>query len=210
MVNYKRSSKPIIITGRDALWLSAIALIVYFIILIMFYMVGIVYTPSEIATGAIKAFVYSFICQFAYEYTGYNAMIAESSLRYAKGSTLEKYTSRREALLNKIYYELLVDQPVQKIDEIKHRMVILSYAITHPNVLAKVIDRIKKKKPRNDDTNILNNVPDNIIVLLPVIVNEMDEDVISDILENGFDNYISDKKSLIESLLTVNDRVTHI
>lgn len=204
------SKKPILITARDALWLSGIALTVYFVIIIIFYMVGIVYTPYEIGTGAIKAFVYSFICQFAYEYTGYNAMIAESSIRYAKRSTLEKYTSRREALLHKIYYNVLLRENRQNDDEIKHRMVILSYAITNPNVLAKFIERIKKKKPQKiDESNILNNIPDNIIVLLPTIVNEMDENIIEDILQNGFDGYISDKKTLIESLLTINNKVTH-
>jgi hypothetical protein len=51
----------------------------------------------------VKAFLFSFICQFLYEYTGYNSMIAESSIRYATGSTLVKYTTRRRAVLETIY-----------------------------------------------------------------------------------------------------------
>lgn len=100
-----RSDKPFLITTRDALIVSVLTVLVSVIIYFFMYLV----------TGDLESmFSWSFlgiigkslaICialQYGYEYAGLNAMLAESSMRYAKGSALSKYKSRNEAFVAQI------------------------------------------------------------------------------------------------------------
>jgi hypothetical protein len=172
-------------------------------------------TPKEAMIGAGKAFMFALVCQYTYEYTGYNTMIAESSLRYAKGSTLQKFTSRRHALLHQIYADI-----PNKTEEVKKRMAALTIAISHPNLVAKLVEYHKKLEVNHEphpsytsennknEIKVLEECPTDVLQLLPIITYEMDEDILQDILINGWDGYVPREKSLTRSLVNVNDYIS--
>lgn len=79
------SAKPLRLTARDAVWIAALT-----IIATLFYMItysastGVEYTQTEYVNRVISAGCISIIAQFLYEYSGTNAMVAESSIKYAQ------------------------------------------------------------------------------------------------------------------------------
>jgi hypothetical protein len=228
--NYTYSNKPLLITIRDGFFLSLVALIVYAIILIFYYFKfgDSIFTYGNLR-GAIEQFVVSMLCQFIYEYSSINAMVAESSVRYSKGSTLEKYTSRRHAILHKLYSnKVSKERDEEKLRLLKNNMIILSLAISQPKLMRRIIAAIGEINSANDtedtnkDTNkeinkdniddkiaqilakinknknhissselkVLLSVPFATLGEIPYILEDMDEDVIEDILLNGFDEYV--------------------
>ncbi len=102
-----QSTKPFLITTRDALIVSVITVLVM-VILLFFYNLAtgnLSYMGTgEFWIGIGRSFVISMVLQYSYEYVGFNAMLAESSIRYAKGSALEKFKSRRHAFFAQIAY----------------------------------------------------------------------------------------------------------
>jgi len=100
-----RSDKPFLITTRDALIVSILTVLVSVIIYFFMYLVAgdLEFMASTSFLSIVgKSFVISIGLQFAYEYAGLNAMLAESSMRYAKGSALSKYKSRNEAFVAQV------------------------------------------------------------------------------------------------------------
>lgn len=102
-----QSTKPFLITTRDALIVSVITVLVM-VILLFFYNLAtgnLSYMGTgEFWIGIGRSFAISMVLQYSYEYAGFNAMLAESSIRYAKGSALEKFKSRRHAFFAQIAY----------------------------------------------------------------------------------------------------------
>jgi len=97
-----RSEKPFLITTRDALIVAVITILVIIILKGLYYLItgNISYmSTGEFWMGAATTFGMALAFQYAYEYAGFNAMLAESSMRYAKGSALSKYKSRNEAFV---------------------------------------------------------------------------------------------------------------
>lgn len=102
-----QSTKPFLITTRDALIVSVITVLVT--IIIMFFLYLALGNLGYLGTGDFwflmgRGFLISMVLQYSYEYVGFNAMLAESSIRYAKGSALEKFKSRRHAFFAQMAY----------------------------------------------------------------------------------------------------------
>lgn len=98
------SSKPLLITTRDAVLVTVVTLIATIIIM---YFVGVVTnTPNDWWVLIVQSLVFTMGSQYFYEYSGVNNMIAESSMRYAKGSTLSKYRTRRSAMVCDVHNAL--------------------------------------------------------------------------------------------------------
>lgn len=96
------SSKPVKLTARDGLIMG-----VLMVVLLLLIAVGWNLYTGEWETmgtqtywvGIGRTFAVSFILAFAYEYSGFNAKLSAESMRYATGSTLQKYISRNSALV---------------------------------------------------------------------------------------------------------------
>jgi len=100
-----RSDKPFLVTTRDALIVAVITVLV--VIVLMFFvnlaMGNLKHMVTvEFGLEMFKAFGTALAFQYAYEYIGFNAMLAESAMRYAKGSALSKYQSRNQAFVANI------------------------------------------------------------------------------------------------------------
>ncbi len=94
------SNKPYLITSRDALIITVITLMVA----IVMYLIWVTYKgsgidKSDLLSLSAQTVGATFVLQFAYEYLGLNAMILESSLRYAKGSPLGNFITTRSAMI---------------------------------------------------------------------------------------------------------------
>ncbi len=211
------SSKPFLITGKDAIFIAAATVLAYLIVIILFYL--IMETPDKILTrdngyALIRTFTTAMIVQYLYEYTGLNEIISESSIRYAKGSTLDKFVSRRHASL----YEEYAMVP-NKTPAIKNNMHVLKIAASQPSAIAKINEyfctqeylsnqanhaNYKKDINENELLLIINKTNQHIsakslhvicalpreqIEVLPVIIKDMDKDIILDILYNGLGQY---------------------
>jgi len=97
-----RSEKPFLITSRDALIVAVITVLV--MLVFMFFVHLVAGTTEKMLTMDFaltmgKSFGTALAFQYAYEYAGFNSMLAESAMRYAKGSALSKYKSRNEAFV---------------------------------------------------------------------------------------------------------------
>jgi len=102
------SEKPFLITTRDALIVAVITILVIIILKGSYYLAtgNISYiTTSEFWMATAITFGMALAFQYAYEYGGFNAMLAESAMRYAKGSALSKYQSRNGAFVATIAAE---------------------------------------------------------------------------------------------------------
>lgn len=212
-MKYLLSSKPLLITARDGLLLSIVAVIVYVIILIFYYYAfdAPIFTRENMV-GAAESFALSIMCQLIYEYSSLNAMVAESSLRYAKGSTLQKYTSRRHAMLNELYYKLGASATPDVKTALKKNMIVLSLLVSQPGTLYKINNMAAEMGAELDASVLLTKINatnthitraelDAVLEIdtailreMPAVLDDMDEDIIEDILMNGFDGYDAPNK----------------
>lgn len=110
-----RSKKPVLITTREAL-IAAIITVIIIVIFALLYTLVTTRSLTSVKDYAYwipfgKTFVTGILIGFAYEYSGINSRMAETSMRYATGSVLDKYASRNTALVAsetlKKYVELL-------------------------------------------------------------------------------------------------------
>jgi len=139
------SDKPILVTMRDAAILMVVVLVITLICTWLYYKLfpanG---EPIDWKFLILKTSAASLMLTFIYEYGGINSMLAESSLRYAKGSTLNKYKSAREMMLYECFYNLSGDQSSLPVDvtisDINHNMRVLKWIVSHPNACGKLAD----------------------------------------------------------------------
>jgi hypothetical protein len=175
----KFSNKPLRATTRDAVLVTIVSVAVTLIILWIWY----VY--SEVAAGdrdylpiLLQSAVISMACQYVYEYSGLNAMIAESSIRYSKGTTLEKYAKSRNAMLWAIYARL--KEPTAGA---RKRLHILQYISDQP------YETLRAAKDSEKVPHELSGISADELRLLSAATVEMNEDMIRDMLEHGFDGW---------------------
>jgi uncharacterized membrane protein len=98
----KFSSKPFVLTLRDGLIMGVLTVIV--LLLIAFVWNLATNNLASMGTGAYwtsigRSFITAVLLAFVYEYVGLNAKLSAESMRYATGSTLQKYVSRNTALV---------------------------------------------------------------------------------------------------------------
>jgi hypothetical protein len=102
------SSKPLLHGTRDAIIVATLTVVVLIIIMFTYYFAtgNLKYMATSeywVSTG--KSFLTAFILGYIYEYGGINARFSAEAMRYAKGSTLDKYQTRNEALVAEIAAE---------------------------------------------------------------------------------------------------------
>lgn len=192
------SNKPLKITTRDAIIITALTLIATIIVMWLYFVATSTPASSRIY-GVAGIILTSMAAQYLYEYSGANNMIAESSLRYAKGSTLQKYVSRREAMIYQCLYKLLqLPKYKQQEENIKHNFDILKIILTEPDLCGKIMDAVathteqelRKKYPtKNNQIDLLLNLPHDVIPALNTISDHITENTAYDILVNGFTDY---------------------
>jgi len=199
------SSKPLAITTRDAVIVTAVTLVATLIMTWIFFMYsGTAWKDQSYRVIVLQTIGISMAAQYAYEYSGMNNMIAESSLRYAKGSTLSKYASRREAMLYQCLYVLL-NTPLYKEKEaaIRENFSVLLFIVTDPDLCARLaeaagndtkITEIREKFPKKvkNINSLVNLLSANSLVAAPTISDRITENIALDILVNGFDDYVLD------------------
>ena len=127
----KYSNKPFSVTTRDAVIVTVVTVVVTLLCLFLYTLVDRDTKPDYIAAGLQAAFA-SIAAQYFYEYSGINNMLAESSMRYARGSTLSQYAGRRSALLCDVYSALERSKYVET-PGLKDRYLQLKTAVDHPN-----------------------------------------------------------------------------
>lgn len=96
------SSKPILYTSRDAVIVAIVTVLVMILITFMYYLAtgNLEYMgTSEYWTGIGRSFVTSFILGILYEYLGVNSRLSADAMRFAKGTVLDKYETRNEAIV---------------------------------------------------------------------------------------------------------------
>jgi hypothetical protein len=170
----KYSNKPLWVTTRDAAIVTIISVAITLIITWIWYLYSA--TPAAQRTYGstlLQASAISMASQYVYEYTGFNAMIAESSIRYSKGTTLEKYAKSRAAMLWDIYSH--IKDPSADVEKRLHQ---LQYIIAEP------YESVHKKPPEE-----LGGLTEEELRVISVATVEMDEDMIRDMLEHGFDGW---------------------
>lgn len=195
------SNKPLKITTRDAVIVTALTLVATIIVMWLYFVATSTPANNRIY-GVAGIILTSMAAQYLYEYSGANNMIAESSLRYAKGSTLEKYVSRREAMIYQCLYKLLqLPKYKQHEETIKHNFDILKIILTEPDLCGRIMDavssdnattlqEVRKKYPtKNDQIDLLLTLPRNVIPALNTISDHITENLTYDILVNGLADY---------------------
>lgn len=187
-----KSSKPLRITLRDTAILTIITVIIT-IIYSYFHFWFTEVPPEKQNWSAILAstVISSASAAIIYEYSGVNNMLAENSIRYARGSTLDKYKSRREAMLYKYYYKLL-NSGKYNAEELKDRFNALKFIIKYPNIAGKIADGKDIEKICTDnkcDAGVLSNIPPETIKSLNYIGDRLSKNIIYDILVNGWSGY---------------------
>lgn len=96
------SSKPVKLTARDGLIMGVLMVVLLLLIAVGWNLYTKEWETMGTSTywvGIGRTFAVSFILAFAYEYSGFNAKLSAESMRYATGSTLQKYISRNSALV---------------------------------------------------------------------------------------------------------------
>lgn len=202
------SSKPLLITTRDALITTMATLTISIIVLIFYnYFTGTIFTWYDYGIFIARVVAVSMAAQYLYEYIGINNMVAESSIRYARGSTLEKYVSRRSALFYECLYKVLthIDALNSQLRvnltsaKIKRRFKILKILSVHPDILT-LKPRDQKTRERID---LVKSVPDEYLFAVQLLIIRISPPIIYDILINGFTNYtLSDgyKKYIVNEI----------
>lgn len=185
------STKPLWITTRDAIIVTALTLVTTLIVMAIYW--WYYELPTDYIGTATQTIVASMASQYLYEYSGANNMIAESSLRYAHGSTLEKYTSRREAIAYKCLYRLKLsgyDNPT-----LQKRFDQLISIITSPDMTGAMSDYAQGKLSqvmlidKYPESKSLLELPLTTLQILESLTDRINEPLIYDILVNGFEQY---------------------
>lgn len=221
------SMKPLRITTRDAMIVTALTLVATMVAVWLYTMIvgdwGVAWS-----TLALQTIATSMAAQYLYEYSGSNNMIAESSLRYAKGSTLSKYVSRREAIVYECLYKLF-EVPAEEVsdssssnetkslgdssssnetkssewrpkgkyrtDTVRRNFHYLLMILTHPAEAGVAQDVVTGARPRSDlakypiAAELIANIPEKTIPALNTISDHITEEIVYDILVNGFEDY---------------------
>ena len=164
------SSKPFRVTLKDALFVAALTTVATLIIMYIYWNITNA-TDRNYAAVAARTAAIAIGAQFLYEYTGTNNRIAENSMRYARGSTLRKYTEPRESMLDSCFREVAAEQ----LPDVTARYEILKLAVAQPGTFT-------------DDARV-QALTEAQRKYLSTIADRMTEDVIIDILRNGFDGY---------------------
>lgn len=210
--------KPLRITTRDAMIVTALTLVATMVAVWLYTMIvgdwGVAWS-----TLALQTIATSMAAQYLYEYSGSNNMIAESSLRYAKGSTLSKYVSRREAIVYECLYKLF-EVPAEEVsdssssnetkssdsvpwrpkgkyrtDTVRRNFHYLLMILTHPAEAGVAQDVVTGARPRSDlakypiAAELIANIPEKTIPALNTISDHITEEIVYDILVNGFEDY---------------------
>jgi hypothetical protein len=202
------STKPLLTTARDSVIILIVTLVITLICAWLYYKWVSTEEPNWIALIA-KTSAATITLAFVYEYAGVNNMLAESSMRYAKGTTLSKYTTRREAMLYKCMYKLLASGSGDKIT-IDANMKILSWLIKNTNARGKLADAAStgQKSVNNIVEKLVLQYPDDKIIIekigsenLNIIKNIdnlgdlMTENIAYYLLVNGLDKYVDNKSA---------------
>ena len=216
------SAKPLRVTTRDAIIVTSMTLIATLAMMWIYY--AATDTPldtRDYGTIAYQTILTSMAAQYVYEYTGVNNMLAESSMRYAKGSTLAKYVSRREATVYQCYYELLTSKDGTSatpgvptlalkwdITKVKKHFPLLITVLTHPMLTAEFADGkpaayLHRKYPKDGARidALFANIPFQSRGALPTISDHINENIIYDILVNGFSDYHLAPNPVISTVL---------
>jgi hypothetical protein len=143
-VLHKHSSKPLLYGTRDAIIVAFLTVLVLLIMYFIYYLAtGNLATMKTAAfwESLGKSFLTSLILGYIYEYGGINARFSAESMRYAKGSTLDKFQKRNQAVVS----EIASDKYRDEIDEIlkKSRACIGDEAEEKFAHINKNIDRIR-------------------------------------------------------------------
>lgn len=99
---FKFSSKPVALTLRDGVLMGVLTVLVLLLIAVAWYSAtgNLEYIITEEYWYAVgRSFAGAVVLALAYEYTGLNAKLSAETMRYATGSTLQKYVSRNAALV---------------------------------------------------------------------------------------------------------------
>lgn len=102
------SSKPLLYGTRDAIIVATLTVLVLLVIYAIYYGVtgNITYMGTlDFWKGMGRSFATGMILGYVYEYGGINARFSAEAMRFAKGSTLDKYQTRNEALVAEIAAE---------------------------------------------------------------------------------------------------------
>lgn len=185
------STKPLKITTRDAIIITVLSVVVALVMTWLYYIkADTSYDQRYYWPVLWQSVLISMSAQYVYEYSGVNNMIAESSMRYAKGSTMAKYVSRREALAYQCYYKLSLNQTVEK-----QNFDLLLAILTRPQICGDIMDGYSKSKlyikyPKyHAQINLLMTVPDKNIPVLGYLSDHITKEIIYDILVNGITDY---------------------
>lgn len=187
------SNKPYSITARDAIIIAVATLVVTLLVYALKYL----YDGTHDFINLIwQTLLVTFALQFVYEYGGLNAMVEESSLRYAKGTPLGIFKSTRRAMIYNVYNSLQADQ--QNETNLAKLVAILDTPAVN-----KILSLVKKGKSKEDIINTLGDKYSerNITLLLTLtddssshevlrastrLIELLDEDLTRWILVHGF------------------------
>lgn len=193
----KISSKPIKKTLKEAIIMIVITLIITILFTYIYnWLIEEEFNGWD--TLVISTVISTGAAAFIYEYSGINNILAESSIRYAQGSTLDKYKSRRDALLQECFYKLLNSRKYEdKHEQIHKNFKLLKVIVRHPGLMGKIGDmttinayELKEKYPKKIYAiEMIEKLPLDIIKSLNYIGDRLTENIIYDILIYGFDGY---------------------
>jgi len=215
------SSKPLKVTGRDALIVTVLTIVITLVCTWLYYMaIDAPEGSRDYITVALQTAGTTLVLQYIYEYTGVNNMIAESSIRYAQGTSLAKYASRREALIYRCLYKLLASDKYKQHEEtIKNNFRKLKIILINPKLSGDIMDlhegsrtmeELHRKYPNNiEDIATLLTLPGTVIPAVNTISDRISEEIVYDILVNGFDGYVL-KDTLIFSEIQTTSRGAEI
>jgi hypothetical protein len=211
------STKPLTVTLRDSLYISMVSVIVLLIITFIYNQFSTEDKKLTFADVAINTVLATVAAQFVYEYSGLNNIVAESSMRYSKGSTLDKYVSRRDALIYQLYYQIkeaIQSGKMVDVPNLDSRFTLLKFILSHPNTAASIADGkpvesvIRLLSADNIQTvQALYALPQPVKESLGVLSDRANKFTICDILVNSFDEYTPDKKFIVFNTITDVDRL---
>jgi len=195
------STKPLWVTTRDAVIVTALTVVATLLVMAIYW-----WATDQSVSGtdyfnmAVQTIVTSMAAQYLYEYSGVNNMIAESSLRYAKGSTLSKYSSRREAVAYKCLYDILQSR---KYDEttVRNNFKHLLLLVSDPATVGGVVDYANGVVGRDvllhkhPDAAPLLTLPHETQLILESLADRITSAIAYDICVGGLAQYHSEKVS---------------
>jgi hypothetical protein len=105
--NLSRSTKPFLLVTKDAIIVSVVTIIIIIILMLIYYFATSQldrFKTMDFWQNIGKSFAIAVTMAYISEYGGLNNALAEGSIRYARGSALSKFKSRRHAYINEIAY----------------------------------------------------------------------------------------------------------